>query len=264
MRSWKRPILFVMGTVVCVLFYLFLLNIPEIGAASPTAGVIPVLLLAGAMVGLTALALRAEGWSGRLLGVCHDQRPFACFAAGLAAGAALAGLWMCAVTVIAGASWRPNPGFSAVALVLACLFHLFNNLGEELAYRGYLFLRLAKGSGAPMAVLVTSGVFALLHLQAGLPWLSVLAGVFTSGLVFGAVFARWRSLPLALGVHVATNLIQDVTGLRAGASSLWVSEQLVDSAGQGTRILLAIAALNTGVALALLAWPRGGRVTGRR
>jgi len=253
--SWKRPVLFLLGALACIFLYLFLLNFQPTGLHSPTAGVIPVLVLAATTAWLTARTLRAEGWPVTVLGLGRGQRPIAIFAAGFVAGTGLAALWMGVVTLVTGATWHANPAFNGVALLLACLFHLFNNIGEELVYRGYLFLRLASAWGAVAATLATSGAFALLHLQAGLPWLSVLSVVFTAALLFGAVFARWRSLPLALGLHVATNLVQDATGLRTSAASLWVIEDPAGPAQHGPDILVAIAVLNAVIALAVLLWP---------
>lgn len=254
--SWKHPLLFVLGAVGCVLLYLFLLNFPQTSLRGPTAGLFPVIVLATTTSWLTSRALRSDGLPWSTLGLGAGQRKTARFVHGLMAGAILAGLWMVMVTVATSASWRPNPTFDVSALVLASLFHFFNNVGEELVYRGYLFVRLTACWGAPATVVATSGAFALLHLQAGIPWLSVLAAVLTAGLVFGAIFARWRSLPLALGFHVATNVAQDAFGLRPGAASLLQATYPTGAADKGTSILAGIALLNVIVATGLLFWPR--------
>ena len=101
-------------------------------------------------------------------------------------------------------------------------------------------------------MVATSTVFALLHLQAGLPWLSVLAGVFTTALVFGAIFERWRSLPLALGFHVATNIVQDASGLRTGAASLFQPAYPAPVGGGEWTILASVATLNLLLAAGIL------------
>jgi len=134
-------------------------------------------------------------------------------------------------------------------------------VGEELVYRGYAFARLVDRLGPAVSILVSASVFALCHFQAGLPWLSVLAGVFTSGLVFGAIFERWRSVPLALGFHAATNVAQDASGLRPGAASMLMPDFPSASAGAGTLILVCIAALNLLVATGvfLVARPTAAR-----
>jgi membrane protease YdiL (CAAX protease family) len=175
---------------------------------------------------------------------------------GILAGGTLTGFWLFIVTVATGATWHMNPGFSYPVLVGTFLFSFLNNLAEELVYRGYAFLRLIERLGPTLTVVVTSAVFALLHLQAGLPWLSVLAGVFTTGLVFGAIFERWRSLPLALGFHMATNVAQDASGLRTGAASLFLPTYPSLVSGGGTMILASIAMLNLLLATGILFFAR--------
>jgi membrane protease YdiL (CAAX protease family) len=201
------------------------------------------MVLATGTAWLTARFLRIDGIAPAALGLAASHRPYSRLGLGFLAGGALTGLWLTIVTVVTGATWHMNPEFSYFVLVGTCAFNFFNNVAEELAYRGYAFLRLVERFGAIPTVLITSVVFALLHLQAGLPWLSVLAGVFTTGLVFGAIFERWRSLPLALGFHVATNIAQDASGLRASAASLLLPTY-PSRAGGGTMILVSIAVLN--------------------
>lgn len=251
-RIWKRLLLFALGAAICVLVYLFLLNFPPVGRNSPTAGIIPVLFLAAGTGWLTARFLRVDALSPAVLGLTARDRPVVRLGVGFLAGSALTGLWLVIVTIATDATWHPNPTFGGLALLSACAFNFLNNVGEEFVYRGYAFVRLADHWGAALAVLLTSGAFALLHLQAGLPWLSVLAGVLTAGLVFGAIFAHWRSLPLALGFHVATNIVQDASGLRTSAASLWVPEYPAAAAAAGPTVLAGIAVLNLVLAVSIL------------
>jgi len=168
----------------------------------------------------------------------------------------MTGVWLAIVAVTMGATWHPNPGFRGITFLSACAFNFFNNVGEELVYRGYAFVRLAQRFGPVLTVVATSSLFALLHLQAGLPWLSVVAGVFTSGLVFGAVFARWRSVPLALGFHVATNIVQDASGLRTSAASLFVPAYGPTASDAATVTLTGIALVNLVLAAGILVLAR--------
>jgi membrane protease YdiL (CAAX protease family) len=211
-----------------------------------------VLAIAASTWWLTLRFLRADGMSRADLGLSAGDDRFAHLGIGLLAGSALTFMWIAIVTLVTGATWHPNPAFRAVTLIGACAFNFFNNVGEELVYRGYAFVRLADRFGPYVTVAATSALFALLHLQAGLPWLSVVAGVFSSGLVFGAVFARWRSLPLALGFHVATNVVQDVSGLRTSAASLFAPAYPPTAVGAGTRTLAGIAVVNLIVAAGIL------------
>jgi membrane protease YdiL (CAAX protease family) len=241
---WRRLLLFFAGAAVCVLIYLFLLNFPGLGPRSATAGVVPALAISASTWWLTLRFLRTDGMSPSDLGLGSGDNRFAHLGIGFLAGSALTLVWIVIVTLTTGGTWHANPAFRAIALLGACVFNFFNNVGEELVYRGYAFVRLADRFGPYVTVVATSVLFALLHLQAGLPWLSVLAGVFSSGLIFAAIFARWRSLPLALGFHVATNIVQDGSGLRTSAASLFVPAYPPASADAGTRTFACIALVN--------------------
>jgi membrane protease YdiL (CAAX protease family) len=248
---WKRLLLFFAGAAVCILVYLFLLNFPGLGQRSATAGVVPALAIAAGTWLLTLRFLRADGMSPSDLGLAPGDNRFAHLGIGFFAGAVLTLVWIVIVTLTTRGTWHTNPAFRITALLGVCLFNFFNNVGEELVYRGYAFVRLADRFGPYIAVIATTALFALLHLQAGLPWLSVLAGVFSSGLIFAAIFARWRSLSLALGFHVATNIVQDASGLRTSAASLFVPAY-PPSAGAGVRTLAGIAVVNLILAGAIL------------
>jgi membrane protease YdiL (CAAX protease family) len=252
MLFWKRLLLFILGAALCVLVYLFLLNLPGLGRGSFTEGLIPVVVLAAGTGWLTARFLRKDGLPLSALGLTSTNRPLSRLVLGIVAGGALTGIWLVIVTVATGATWHMNPSFSYLVLVGTCVFNFLNNVAEEMVYRGYAFVRLIDRLGPIFTVVATSAVFALLHLQAGLPLLSVLAGVFTTALVFGAMFERWRSLPLALGFHVATNIVQDASGLRAGAASLFMPIYPTRIGGSGTIILGSIAGLNVLLAAGIL------------
>jgi membrane protease YdiL (CAAX protease family) len=139
------------------------------------------------------------------------------------------------------------------------IFYLFNNAAEELAYRGYALLRLEETYGRTVAIVGTSVVFALMHMQGGMPWLNAALGVLTTSMVFGIVMWRWKSLPLVIGFHWATNVMQDVLGLRQTPLSLVQLEggRTVES-GRGLVILLAVAFLNLVVFGVLGGFRKGG------
>lgn len=260
--NWKRLLLFTFGAAASVIGYLFLLHIPILSPAGPTFGVIPVLFMALATLWLTVRFLRADGLSLTDIGLEFSARRVAQLSVGFLAGGLLVGAWVGIVTIATGAQWHLNATFRGLALVGACVFAFFNNLAEELVYRGYAFIRLAAGYSPIVAVVTTSAAFALLHLQAGVPWLSVIAGVLTSGLIFAILFARWRSLPLALGVHLATNVFQDFSGLRVSPASLLApAYPTTDSPIPIHMALAGCAALNVVVAVALAIYPRRTKAT---
>lgn len=258
-RFWTRLLLFACGAVLCVVGYLFLLNLPSISPKSPTAGVIPTFILALGTFTLTRWALRSDQLSFSALGLATDQPRGARFSLGFLAGTGLGLGWLLLVAITTGARWHLSPAVHASALIGAIGFHFFNNLAEEFVYRGYAFVRLTERFSSWLVIVSISGLFALLHWQGGLPFASALVGVFTSGLVFGATFARWRSLPLTLGVHLAMNVVQDASGLRPFAGSLFTV--IYPSTATPTPApLIAVGVLNTLVAILILVLPGRQRI----
>jgi len=136
-------------------------------------------------------------------------------------------------------------------MVLALTF--FVNASEELAYRGYLFVRVARNVSGLFAILTTSIVFCLYHVQSGVPWFSALAGVLTCGVLYGVIFARWRSLPATLGFHWGNNLAQHLLGLRVGPMTL-VEPAGVPSNRAAAAILIGVASVNLLMATGLFFW----------
>lgn len=81
---------------------------------------------------------------------------------------------------------------------------------EELLARGYWLVNLREGLGLPLAVIITSGIFALLHgANPNASWMSA-AGLFAAGLWFSYAAVRARSLWLPIGAHIGWNVFEGV------------------------------------------------------
>ena len=72
---------------------------------------------------------------------------------------------------------------------------------EEILYRGQLLQALRRHFGATGAVLLSSGAFAIFHVE---PW--AILGTFLVGLGLGTVMCRLGSLALCIGLHAGLNL----------------------------------------------------------
>lgn len=245
----SRPVLKLFGfaavMAVCILGYLFLLSLFRnhlIGNAV-AAGALAVVCLA-----LNAVFLRREGWSLASIGLVRSPLPAKQLVVGFAAGTALVGGWLAVALGVTSASLRLGhvPDLGASLALIA--FYFFNNAAEELAYRAYAFLALEAFYGRVAALAITSVAFTLLHMQGGMPLLQALTGTLSNALVFGAVFHAWKSLPLTLGLHLATNLMQDIVGMRGTAITL-LDWSKVDTSGlRGPAILVLVAGINLAVA----------------
>jgi membrane protease YdiL (CAAX protease family) len=109
----------------------------------------------------------------------------------------------------------PSTGF-----VAAFAFFAIAAAHEELLCRGFVFQALVSGLGARWATILTSAVFAALHMRnpnfSGL----AMATTFAAGVLFAIAYLRTRSLWLATGAHLGWNfsmgsiLGMPVSGLR--------------------------------------------------
>ncbi|MFW6106387.1 MAG: CPBP family intramembrane glutamic endopeptidase [Desulfovermiculus sp.] len=88
----------------------------------------------------------------------------------------------------------PSPGLFIVAAVIIA------PLVEEIFFRGFLFAGLKKGFSWPTAMLISSGLFALLHLRplAAPP-------IFILGLVFAFLYQKSGSIWPAVIIHALVN-----------------------------------------------------------
>ncbi|UCC74537.1 MAG: CPBP family intramembrane metalloprotease [Gemmatimonadota bacterium] len=78
---------------------------------------------------------------------------------------------------------------------------------EELAVRGYAFQVLVEGAGVVLAIALTSGLFALIHLNnPGVNWVALL-NVVLAGVLFAAAYLRTRSLWVPIGMHWGWNFV---------------------------------------------------------
>ncbi|HEU5081548.1 MAG TPA: type II CAAX endopeptidase family protein [Opitutaceae bacterium] len=177
------------------------------------------------LVWLNDFALRRDGWPRDSLGL----RPTASRAGWFLVGA---GAMTVIVSLLVAALWcqvhfHLEPGsMTWRAFGWRSAEYLAGNFGEELIFRGYLLLTLAKRWGDARAVLVTSFLFGLFHLPglSGIVALKMVCTTFLGGCLFARVFLSTRTLWTAVAMHVAGNIVlHHVYGASAGsdAASWW-------------------------------------------
>jgi hypothetical protein len=188
--------------------------------AGPLGWLSFLVIFAGSLVTALLGALLVLGWAAlsstpwRDLGFVRPRRWWLTVLAGVALGVAFKLAMKSIVMPLLGAP-PLNPAYGYVAgnraafheLVLTILIGA--GFGEEVLYRGYLFERLGRllGRGGPATlatVIVTSLLFAAAHYTSqGMPGVQQ---ALVTGLVFGALYARTRALPLVMIVHAAFDL----------------------------------------------------------
>ncbi len=159
------------------------------------------------VVGLTwAFCRFVDRTAFRSLGL-QTQRWLAKLATGWGLGTLLQFL-IFAVMGIAGwltVEWAdPQP----VDLSVSILSWLIISFNEELSFRGYILQRLAQAWGLPAAVLVSSLVFAMVHVLNPNFQPLAMVGLFVAGLLLACAYLVSRSLWLPIGLHIGWNLAE--------------------------------------------------------
>ena len=215
------------------------------GTASTVFGVrIPafyVTMSGGLLLGhwWTIRSVEPRGWSAVSLGRAQLRWP--ALAAGVALGAVAVG-GPSALLLLAG--WlriEPSPPGDWVRAALTTLAVLVPAaLWEELLTRGYLFALIRDAVGARRAIVVTSVMFGLLHVQnAGATWQSI-ALVTLAGIFLGSILVATGSLYAAWAAHVAWNFVMagvlhtTVSGFGMGAPNYRTVDAGPDWATGGT------------------------------
>jgi membrane protease YdiL (CAAX protease family) len=109
-----------------------------------------------------------------------------------------------------GWAWQTIPA-SQIALGLASGLLGFVVVGyqEELLSRGYHLQNIRDGMGTGWGVLLSSVIFALMHLgNPNVTWYSMLLGLIAAGYFLAYGWVRTRQLWLPIGVHIGWNFFE--------------------------------------------------------
>lgn len=126
---------------------------------------------------------------------------------GAALGTALFTAVFAVLCVLGVAHWRGLSPHADVFPQLAAA--LIAAVGEELTFRGGVFRVLADGFGTTAALIVSAGIFGLLHaLNPGATLLSSVAIMLEAGVLLGAAYAYSDNLWLPIGIHLGWNFTE--------------------------------------------------------
>lgn len=154
----------------------------------------------------TFRVVEPDGW--RLVALDRSARTPRALLGGAALGAVAVGVpslallgigWLRVEAMPPGDVWRE--ALLALALLVPAA------LWEELATRGYAFALLRQHLGARAAIVVTSVIFGLMHLENAGATLQSIAVVMLAGIFLGSILVALRSLYAAWSAHVAWNFV---------------------------------------------------------
>jgi membrane protease YdiL (CAAX protease family) len=189
---------------------LFLLVTSPIWAFRRTFAVFHPVGILAIVLGLTLLFLWWDRREPEVLGLDPKPRRLAELGGGLLGGALVIGVMAMAVAAALPFEWARNPDFRLGVAAWSFAYLLASNAVEELVFRGYGFERMIAAIGHWPAQILTALLFALFHVVHGWPWDVALVSTTLGSILFGLVFVRWRSVPAAVGVHVAMNWVRDL------------------------------------------------------
>ena len=151
---------------------------------------------------------------GSLAALGPPRHPWRDLASGALAGAALIVIGWGALALIRGAASlvlghevpQPQQVLACVTgsglAFLAPVVILAAPIGEETFFRGFLYKGLRRRFGFPLAAVISSVLFAVVHVQ---PLL--IASLFVVGLGLALVYERRQSLLAAIAAHATFNLV---------------------------------------------------------
>ena len=182
--------------------------------------------------------------------------------AGVAVGFALFATVFACLAAAGVARWHGvSTGFDAVPMLAASIVAA---IGEELAFRGGVFRVLEDSLGTFWALILSAGLFGLLHaLNPGATVLSTLAIAVEAGVLLGAAYVLTRNLWFAIGIHLGWNFTEggvfgvSVSGFSAGKGVFAVAlsgPALLTGGTFGPEASIVAVAVCLATALVLIAW----------
>jgi membrane protease YdiL (CAAX protease family) len=205
---------FVLGAAVLrMLAILAWMSFPERGVFAHSARVIIPLLVVVGLIVLNRKLLMREGFPRDTLGLGFRRIGWF-FAGGI--------LIVPIIFAMAGALWLLVPfhwergGMTESQLAWKTAEYLAGNFGEELVFRGYLLVVLARYLGMMRALMIGALLFGVFHLP-GLSGTEAIKMICTTGalsFVFAYGYVLSGSLWTAVGLHVFGNVIlHEVLGM---------------------------------------------------
>jgi uncharacterized protein len=174
-----------------------------------------------AAVGIILFYLRAEQKTLKDIGLLWKTETPLNFLKGLLLGAGIFGIIMLSLVNFTGLHFSTNPKGITLATALGFIAIFPLALMEELAFRSYTFVTLNKKYGIWITQFVVAIAYAGYHIVTGWSVFSAFTGPFVWAFIFGLAAVRSGGIAFPLGIHIALNLLQPLTGMKGEEYSLW-------------------------------------------
>jgi len=122
-----------------------------------------------------------------------------------------AGMMFLSVSLLGLEGWvrvQQRGNFSGLALSSAGVALLLNTVTQEVLVRGYILQTIRLRAGAILALILSSVIFALLHVSAAQGAPLAIFNLFIAGLLLGYAYITTLNLWMPIGIHFVWNFIQ--------------------------------------------------------
>lgn len=152
--------------------------------------------------------------------------------------------------------------FNINNVIIQILFFLMVAISEEIFFRGFILTNFQKSMSLRLAVLLSSIIFALVHIpNPHFGWIGFV-NIFLSGILMSILYLRSGNLSAPIGMHFSWNLLQNLFGFAVSGQTLkgllsveYHSNEIILTGGkfglEGSLLLIPIT-----TALIILLWKR--------
>ena len=210
MRTFRpQPILVMLlfGVAAFVVIGAGPMFVPMAGPFDRPEAAIWKLIGAALMFALTWWFIRRDPYSRAMLDLGFTRRNIGVLLGWTLVGAAIMFSWLALFRGLQPFHIEAGT-MTATGFAVSVVVYLFGSIIEELAFRGYPFLRMRRAYGAVAAVAISSLAFGLFHFP-GMHGLALLKMVATAGLcsvIFCLGFLRAGTLWAAIALHAGLNI----------------------------------------------------------
>lgn len=173
--------------------------------------------------GITHLFLKFDGLSFSQIGLKWQSDTFKKFFIGGLLGAAITMVMFGLVLLFTDLTIERNTVDFNLWVMWWLLLFLPLSFMEELAFRGYAFVKLNKLIGSRLTIIITSIIFAYYHDATGATFLTQLLGPGVWGIIYGLAAIWSDGIALPTGLHAVANVVQAFLGMKPDKyqSAIW-------------------------------------------
>ncbi len=199
---------------------------------------------------ITYIYLRIDKSSFKQIGLLWDSKTLKFFTKGIFIGSLITIIMLGILIMFSDLEIIRNKDANIPMALFWMLAFIPLAFMEELAFRGYAFIKLTKLIGLRYTIIITSILFAYYHDASGATFAHQLLGPGIWGIIYG-VCAIWSDgLAVPTGIHVAANIIQGALGMKDDKYAIWIIDYSTEATeamqtqtnnlGLGIQVLLLI------------------------